>query len=342
MKTITNEMKKSMTEEELLEYLEKNKWKNRLATIVSDWRLYLMLLPLIIVFFFWKYMPMYGLLIAFKDYNILEGVTDSPFSGIYHFRDLMFGDSAPRFWRAFRNTFLLSFYGLLFGFPFPIILALFFSEIKSNALRGTLQIFTYLPKFISTVVTTTLITMLLAKGNEAYGIGAGALTQILEFFGVTYDKAIMAKPECFRAVYQISGVWEGAGYGSIVYFAAIMGISPTNYEAARIDGANKMAQIRYVTFPGMASTLTIMLILRIGSLLEVGYEKIILLTEGSGAGKTLYETAEVLSTFSYDLGMSGSQLEIAAASDFFNALIAMLLVIGSNAISRRVSSTSLY
>ena len=218
-------------------------------------------------------------------------------------------------------------------------ISLFFSEIKNNVLRGALQIFTYLPKFISTVVTTTLVTLLLKRGNEQFA--PGVLTQVLQFFGDTHA-TVLTDPKCFRAVYHISGIWEGSGYGSIVYFAAIMGISPTNYEAARIDGANKMAQIRYVTLPGMASTLVIMLILRIGSLLEVGYEKIILLQEGVGGGSSLYETAEVLSTFSYRLGLGGGQPELAAASDFFNAIIAMLLVIGSNMISRRVSSTSLY
>lgn len=339
---LTNEMKNKMTEEELMEYLERNKWKNRLATIISDWRLYLMLLPLVVVFFCWKYLPMYGLIIAFKDYNPVTGITESPFVGLYNFHNLMFGGNSTSFWRAFRNTFVLSFYGLLFGFPFPIILALFFSEIKSNILRGALQIFTYLPKFISTVVTTTIIAMLLKNGNDDYKMAPGVLSQLFLFLGVPNGAGLLREASAFRAIYHVSGIWEGAGYGSIVYFASIMGISPTNYEAARIDGANKMSQIRYVTLPGMSSTLVIMLILRIGSLLDVGYEKIILLLEAAGNSNALYETAEVLSTFSYRVGMLGGQDGVAAASDFFNAIIAMLLVIGSNMISRRVSDTSLY
>ena len=339
---LTNEMKNKMTEEELMEYLERNKWKNRLATIISDWRLYLMLLPLVVVFFCWKYLPMYGLIIAFKDYNPVTGITESPFVGLYNFHNLMFGGNSTSFWRAFRNTFVLSFYGLLFGFPFPIILALFFSEIKSNVLRGALQIFTYLPKFISTVVTTTIIAMLLKNGNADYAMAPGVLSQLFLWLGVPNGAGLLREASAFRAIYHVSGIWEGAGYGSIVYFASIMGISPTNYEAARIDGANKMSQIRYVTLPGMSSTLVIMLILRIGSLLDVGYEKIILLLEAAGNSNALYETAEVLSTFSYRVGMVGGQDGVAAASDFFNAIIAMLLVIGSNMISRRVSDTSLY
>ncbi len=339
---LTNEMKNKMTEEELMEYLERNKWKNRLATIISDWRLYLMLLPLVVVFFCWKYLPMYGLIIAFKDYNPVTGITESPFVGLFNFHNLMFGGNSTSFWRAFRNTFVLSFYGLLFGFPFPIILALFFSEIKSNVLRGALQIFTYLPKFISTVVTTTIIAMLLKNGNDDYAMAPGVLSQLFLWLGVPNGAGLLREASAFRAIYHVSGIWEGAGYGSIVYFASIMGISPTNYEAARIDGANKMSQIRYVTLPGMSSTLVIMLILRIGSLLDVGYEKIILLLEAAGNSNALYETAEVLSTFSYRVGMVGGQDGVAAASDFFNAIIAMLLVIGSNMISRRVSDTSLY
>ena len=157
---------------------------------------------------------------------------------------------------------------------------------------------------------------------------------------------MLSEPQYFRSIYILSDIWAGAGYGSIVYFAAIMAISPTNYEAAKIDGANKLAQIRYITLPGMAPTLTIMLILRVGAALSVGYEKVLLLTENRG--QNVLETAEVISTYVLSLGGlmagsgSGSAINYAAAADLFNSLIAMFLVLGANFISRRVSDTSLF
>ena len=332
---LTNEMKKKMTEEELMEYLERNKWKNRLATIISDWRLYLMLLPLVVVFFCWKYLPMYGLIIAFKDYNPVTGITESPFVGLFNFHNLMFGGSSTSFWRAFRNTFVLSFYGLLFGFPFPIILALFFSEIKSNALRGTLQIFTYLPKFISTVVTTTIIALLLKGGNNEIGFAPGVLSQLFDLLGVKNATGLLRDSTAFRAIYHVSGIWEGAGYGSIVYFAAIIAISPTSYEAAQIDGAGKMAQMRYVVLPSILSTIVIMLIVRIGSLLSIGYETVLLL-QSNGT----MTNAEVVSTFA--ISIKDSQRHLSTIPELLNNLTSMILVIGANMISRKATDTSLY
>lgn len=322
-----------------LELIERNHWKTQLKRIVKDWRLYVMLLPLAMIFILWKYLPLTGLMMAFENYSA-STMMDSPFVGLKWFYELMFNQATSlRFWRAFRNTFVLSFYGLVFGFPFPILLALLFSEIKNNVYRSIVQIFCYLPKFVSLVVITTITIMLLKPGSDVGG-SSGPIQAIFDNFGM---HRLIYDPRAFRPIYQITGIWEAAGYGSIVYFAAIIGISPTSYEAARIDGANKMAQIKYVTFPGIASTLTIMLILQIGHLLTVGYEKVILLTDGKNA---LYETGEVISSYVYQLalttGSSGVNQAKGAAADFFNAIIAMLLVIGSNQIARRVSSTSLY
>ena len=174
-------------------------------------------------------------------------------------------------------------------------------------------------------------------------LGAGPLASLFESMGVNKD--MIHDPSCFRAVYQITGIWSDAGYGSIVYFAAVLAISPTSYEAARIDGATKMQQVRYVTIPGMLSTLVIMLILRIGSLFSIGYEKVILLNpEGKNSSLNLYETAQIISTYVYYNSLAGSTLtdSAAAAADFFNSLLAMILVIGSNKIARKVSDTSLY
>lgn len=326
----------------LLEELEKNKWHRYWNAIKKDWPLYVMLIPVILYFFIFRYMPIYGILAAFKNQNDLTlSVGQAPFSGFYAFRSLIAGDYANEFWQAFRNTFAISMYGLIFGFPVPIILALFFSEIKSDFYRSLTQILTYLPKFISTVVITSIITLMLFEGNEPHQ-APGVLTTLLQNIGLIQEGTRMLhEPQYFRSIYIISGIWEGAGYGSIVYFAAIMAISPTNYEAARIDGANKLAQIRYVTLPGMAPTLTIMLILRIGEILSVGYEKIILLYNVQ-----TYKTADVISTFVTRIGglMGGQSISLntAAAADLFNSIIAMFLVLGANFISKRVSDTSLF
>lgn len=324
--------------EKELELIERRYWYTQGKRMLKDWRLYLMLIPLIFVFFCWKYLPLQGLLIGFENFDTAAGIHGSSFVGLDWFEKLMFGSYSGEFWRAFRNTFVISFYGLIFGFPFPIILALLFSEIKSDAYRSVVQVFGYLPKFVSTVVLTT-ITLCILRPASAYN-GAGPLAQLFQMFGV--EGNIIRDPQYFRAMYQITGIWETGGYSSIVYFAAIIGISPTSYEAARIDGANKMAQIKYVTFPGIASTLTIMLIMQIGHLLTVGYEKVLLLTNNGISSNVA--TGEVVSSYVYRICLTGANAKPAAgsAADFFNSIIAMLLVLGSNQIARRVSSTSLY
>lgn len=319
--------------------VEKHAWKHVGITILKDWRLYLMLLPMLLVFLFWRYLPMYELLGCFKVPDEVLPVADQYFSGFSYFKSLLVGSDAPDFWRALRNTFLLSFYGLCFGFPMPIILALFFNEIRSNLVRSTCQVLTYLPKFMSTVVMTSLVTMLVKQG--ALTSGYGIVSQALEALGLisaeTAKAGLLNNPDFFRAIYQISGIWEGAGYDSIVYFAAIIAISPTSYEAAQIDGAGKMSQMRYVVLPGILSTVVIMLITRIGALLNIGYEKVLLLYN-----PTTYVTADVVSTFAQRKGIVGGQKGLASAAEMMNNVISMLLVISANTIARKASDTSLY
>ncbi len=319
--------------------VEKHYWLGVARAIIKDWRLYIMLVPMILVFLFWRYFPMYELLGCFKVREETLPVADQLFSGFSAFKTLIFGKQAVDFWRALRNTFLLSFYGLCFGFPMPIIVALFFNEIRSNIARSVLQVLTYLPKFMSTVVMTSLITMLVRQDSI---IGSyGVISQLLVHLGWISETAaqtgLLRDPAFFRAIYQISGIWEGAGYDSIVYFAAIIAIAPTSYEAAQIDGAGKMAQMRYVVLPSILSTIVIMLITRIGSLLSIGYEKVLLLYD-----PTTYMTADVVSTLSYRLGVAGDLKSVASAAEMMNNVIGMLLVIGANTIARKASNTSLY
>lgn len=328
-------------EQRVRDDVEKHYWLHIGRTILKDWRLYLMLLPMLLVFLFWRYFPMYELLGCFKVSDEVLPVSEQLFSGFSYFRRLLVGGDAlsTEFWRALRNTFLLSFYGLCFGFPVPIILALFFNEIKSNVCRSVYQVLTYLPKFMSTVVMTSLVVMLVKQGSitTSYGV----ISQLLEKLGLISNSVARAgllnNPNFFRGIYQLSGIWEDAGYSSIVYFAAIIAISPTSYEAAQIDGAGKMAQMRYVVIPCILSTIVIMLITRIGSLLSIGYEKVLLLYNTN-----TYVTADVVSTFAQRYGLEGASKGIASAAEMMNNVIGMLLVIGANTIARKASNVSLY
>lgn len=329
-------------EQQVRDETEKNKWKTTGFTVLKDWRLYLMLVPMILVYILWKYLPMYELTAAFK-YGNFQYSSDRPWAGISNFENIFFGQNSAAFWMAFRNTFIIAFYGLLFGFPTPIILALFFNEVKSNVVRSIMQVCVYLPKFISTVIVTSL-TLALFSGNAGGG-DIGVLSKLLSSISgssTLHSKLIgglVYTVEYFRPIYIITDIWEHAGYDSIVFFAAVIAVSPTSYEAAQIDGAGKMAQMRYVVLPSILSTVIIMLIMKIGGLLSVGYEKLYLLCPDSTYGN--YEVATSVSTW------ANSQVEYTTqaygiAGEMTNNLIGMILVIGSNTIARKVSDVSLY
>ena len=321
--------------------VEKHYWLHVGRSILKDWRLYLMLIPMILVFLFCRYFPMYELLGCFKVSDEVLPVSQQLFSGFSYFKRLLVGGDtlSMEFWRAMRNTFILSFYGLCFGFPMPIILALFFNEIKSNIARSVYQVLTYLPKFMSTVVMTSLVVMLVKQGSLTSGMGivSQALSKLGWVSQEVANAGLLNNPSFFRPIYIISGIWEGAGYDSIVFFAAIIAISPTSYEAAQIDGAGKWAQMRYVVLPSILSTIVIMLITRIGSLLNIGYEKVLLLYNTN-----TYVTADVVSTFAQRYGLAGAAKGIASAAEMMNNVVGMLLVIGANTIARKASDVSLY
>lgn len=345
-------------DQHVVDEVERTKWKRTLQTLAKDWRLYVLLIPMLVFLVFFKYIPVFGISQGFKWGTYTDNLYGNAWCGFYWLNQVVVGSNSEVFWRAFRNTFVNSMYGLIIGFPFPIILALMFSEVKNRYYVSFLQVASYLPHFISTVVIT-LILRSWCEGLESGIAGAGGiLYKMFAAFGWDMldngnkfaDTAsnLLLHPKYFRPIYQVSGIWEGAGYGSIVYFAAILAISPTSYEAARIDGASKLQQIRYVTFPGMAPTLIIMLITRIGHILNVGYEKIILMW---GDHSQSYETSEVISTYVYKMTGRASTLGIVVENpvemigiimDLFNSIIAMILVLGANAISRRVSNTSLF
>ena len=339
-------------EQQVRDETERNRWKSVGWTILKDWRLYAMLIPMILVYFLWKYLPMYELIRCFKDPTTGDTVAQQSWTGVRAFQDLFTGSYAPDFWRAFRNTFIIAFYGLLFGFPFPIILALFFNEVRSNVARSIMQVCVYLPKFLSTVIVTSLVLVLFRGAERSSETGeittsVGIISKLFGAFGVNdtlLEQGLVYTSKYYRAIYIISDLWEHAGYDSIVFFAAVIAVSPTSYEAAQIDGAGKMAQMRYVVIPSILSTVVIMLIMKIGGLLSVGYEKIYLLL-----GKPLTadnegnrEVAHVVSTFANELSETDDGRAIGTAAEMLNNVIGMILVLGSNAIARKASDVSLY
>lgn len=300
----------------------------------QDYVLYIFIGILILWYIIFQYLPMGGLLLAFKDYDPSRGIMGSDFIGASKFYDLMFGNFASQFWRAFRNTFQISIYNLIFGFPFPIILAIFFSEIGNDIYRKIVQTASYLPHFISEVTITGLVIFLVYKSTTSTGVIANML-YVLKL--IPKDVKILDSPEYFKPLYIITGLWKESGYSSIVYFAAVMGVSPVMYEALKVDGGSKLQEVRYVTLPSIAPMITVMLIMKIGRMLNVGYERIILLYNT----KT-YETADVISSFVYRIGVENGNTSLGTASGMFNAILGFVLVIGANFIGRKVSNTSLW
>ena len=291
-----------------------------------EWQIYVMLAPMLIWFVVFLYKPMYGLQIAFKDYSIFRGIEASPWVGMEHFNDL-FGNS--QFLRAIKNTFLISFYSLIFGFPVPILLALMFNEIINAVFKRSAQTIVYLPHFISTVIIAGIVI-------TAFSPSAGIVNTVLSWFGVE-PVYFLTKAEWFRPIFIGSGIWQEAGFSSIIFLAAIAGVNPSLYESAVVDGASRWQMMWKITVPSILPTIIIMLIIRIGNLMEVGFELIILLYQPA-----TYETSDVINTFIYRQGLQSGQYDLAAAAGFFNAVIAFILVMAANSISKRFSRTSLW
>ena len=272
------------------------------------------------------YKPMYGYQIAFKDYSIFRGIEGSHLFGFEHFETLF---SNPQFIRAIENTLMISLYSLLFGFPMPIILALMFNEIIHAAYKKTAQTIVYLPHFISTVIIAGIVI-------TAFSPSAGIINTVLGWFGIE-PIYFLTKPEWFRPIFIGSGIWQEAGFGSIIFLAAIAGVNPSLYESAVVDGASRWQMMWKITIPSILPTIIIMLIIRIGNVLEVGFELIILLYQPA-----TYETADVINTYIYRQGLQSGQYDLAGAAGLFNAVVAFVLVMIANTISKRVSRTSLW
>lgn len=284
----------------------------------------MMILPML-YFALFKYGPLFGLVIAFKDYNVFQGVWKSDWVGTKYFREFL---SDPYFWKLVRNTLLMNLYLIIFFFPAPIALALLLNELKLQKFKKIVQTVSYLPHFLSTVVICGMLVNFLTND--------GLINRILGGLGFEKIQFLM-KPEWFRTIYVSSEIWQGLGWGAIIYLAALTAIDPQLYEAATMDGANRWKQIFHVTIPGIAPVITIMFLLNLGNIMSIGYEKILLLYTGP-----TYETADVISTFVYRRGLLGSDFSFATAVEFFQSIIVLCFVVTANYISRKVSETSLW
>ncbi len=290
---------------------------------------YLMILPVLVYLFLFCYKPMYGIQIAFKNFKVARGIEKSPWVGLYWFEHF-FND--PYFFRLLRNTFTISALTILFGFPAPIVLALMLNEVKNSKFKRTVQTITYMPYFISLVVLCSLI--------KIYCQQNGLVSDIVAFFGGTKQNWLQ-DPRYFRVIYVISDIWQGIGWNSIIYLAALSGIDQEQYEAARIDGANRFQQMLHITLPGLLPTITILFILRMGSILNVGYEKILLMYQ-----PTTYEVADVFSTYTYRISLGATsgqpQYSLSTAVSLFNTVVNVVFLLLTNFISGRTTESSLF
>lgn len=287
--------------------------------------IYLMAIPMLIYYYLFCYVPMYGASIAFKDFSPKLGIAGSPWVGLKHFESFF---NNVYFSRLLGNTLGLSLLNLAFGFPAPILLAILLNEVRQNWFKRTVQTISYLPHFISVMVICGMIVDFTSSG--------GVINDLLSLFGAK-RQTMLLNPSLFPAIYVISEIWQSVGWGSIVYLAALTAVDPALYEAARMDGAGKLKQIWHVTLPGIAPTIVVMLILKLGSMMSIGSEKILLLYNSN-----TYATADVISTYVYRKGLLESNFSFSTAVGLFNSMINFALVLGSNYISRKVNDTSLW
>lgn len=294
--------------------------------IKKHWQLYvLVLLPLAYIIIF-KYVPMYGAQIAFRDFSVIQGFSGSDWVGLKNFEDFF---SSPNFWLLIKNTLLISLYSLLLGFPAPIILALALNEIGGGKFKRFVQTATFAPYFISTVVMVSMIILVLSPR-------LGIVDHIVRLFGFETIN-FMGKPEYFKTIYVLSNIWQGLGYGAVIYLAALAGINPDLYEAAKVDGASRFQKMIHIDIPGILPAAIILLILNVGQLMNVGFEKIYLMQNPLNIS-----ASEVISTNVYKIGLLGANFSFSSAVDLFNSVINLILLLTVNVIAKRMTETSLW
>lgn len=310
-----------------------HKKRTVMGEIYKNRYLFLLLLPGLVWYIIFCYVPMYGALIAFKDYTpvfgkgFLENVMTSPWVGLKYFRKFF---ASYNFWEILRNTILLSIYQLVFSFPLPILFALVLNEIRSNKFKKFAQTVSYLPHFISTVAVVSMMTMFLSPRS---GFVNNLLTRLFH----TEPIYFMAEPGWFRTLYVASGIWQGLGWGAIIYLAALSNVDQSMYEAATVDGATRLQKILYISLPALKPTIMLLLIMNIGSMFSVGAEKVILMYQPS-----TYKTADVINSFIYRRGLLYAEFSYTTAVGLFNSAVSIILLVSANWISRKVADESLF
>ncbi|AEE95923.1 ABC transporter permease [Mahella australiensis] len=304
-----------------------NSWQSFVRYFMQNKWLYILLIPGMAFFIIFNYIPMYGIVIAFKDFDVVKGIGASPWIGLENFRYLF---KSQDFYEVFRNSLLISLYRLIWGFPAPILLAIMLNEVKNITFKRTVQTIVYLPHFISWVVIAGIVFNFLSPSN-------GIINYIItEVFG---GKAIpfLQKPEYFRSIIVISDIWKETGWGTIIYLAAMAGIDPELYEAAIMDGASRMQRIRYITLPGIIGTITVLFILRMGSVLRNGFEQIFLLYN-----PLVYEVADVFETYTYRVGLLEGRFSYSTAVGIFQSVIGLILILTTNKLAKKYGEGGLW
>lgn len=300
-------------------------WQSIIREFKKHKWLYGMALPGILIVFIFNYVPMYGILIAFKDYKVTEGIMGSPWVGFQYFETFF---SNPLAVRTIKNTFLLGLYNLLWSFPAPIILALLFNELKNQRFKKIIQAISYYPNFVSTVIIVGMLSTFCASD--------GLFNDIRGLFGLG-PVNFMGEPQYFRTLFISSGIWQGVGYGTIIYLASLSSVDPTLYDVADIDGAGRFQKIWNITLPHLKPTIVILLIMAVGGTLNVDSNKILLMYSPA-----TYETADVIGTYTYREGIQGAQFEYTTAVGLFQTVINFVFLVVTNWISRKLSDTSLF
>ncbi|RAU98156.1 sugar ABC transporter permease [Paenibacillus sp. YN15] len=307
--------------------LPSTKLKRSLRKVLNrDKYLYLMLIPVAVYFILFKYAPLFGEMIAFKNYRLADGIWGSDWVGLEQFRKLF---SSREFFTVLRNTLLLNLYNLVFAFPVPIVLAVLLNEVTKSGYKRVLQNLLYIPHFISWVVLGSIVIALLSPST-------GVVNHILGWFGIE-PIYFMASTFWWPVSFVMSGIWKEAGFGTILYMAAMAGIDPTLYEAARMDGASKLRQIWHVTLPGIRSTAAILLILQVGRMMDVGFEQVYTMKNPA-----VTKVAEVISTFVYTRGIENLQYSYTTALGLFQSVVALILVVSVNKIIKAMGENGLW
>lgn len=284
-----------------------------------------MILPVLAFYIIFHYVPMYGVIIAFKNFTPGLGIIDSPWVGLQNFTEFFTG---MYFFRIVKNTLIISVTSIVVGFPAPIIFALLLNELRNQRFKKVVQTVTYMPHFISLVVVCGMILQ--------FTKDTGVISYALQLFGIP-PKSMLNYPENFVPIYVISGLWQEVGWGSIIYLSAIAGIDQQLYEAAQIDGASRLRQVINITIPAIMPTIMVMLILRLGNIMSVGFEKIILLYNPA-----IYSTADVISSFTYRKGLQEFSWSYSTAVGLFNSVINFVFLLTSNWLSKKFNEQSLW